>query len=279
MNFKKTFAAATAAVVAASCAAVSSSALFTTFEKKDADGKDLYIATGTDRIAIALYDGSRPTADGTKAIVDYGVDWSKLDHIDYYLTIVGDQDFLENTIGGQIGISSNNSVDNGPKNWCCEQFWGLNDPELGWEASADNPIQFNKVGDWTYKATYQITDDNRPDEGPVIVQLFCQQWSSIAEEALDIVAYDAAGNILIAFDQQGNQGTTLPTDINFNITKNGDTAADTTTDTPAAPATGDVAAATDSSKGSPDTGIEDVAAVAGLALVAAGAVVVAKKRK
>ena len=46
-----------------------------------------------------------------------------------------------------------------------------------------------------------------------------------------------------------------------------------------APATGDVAAVTDSAKGSPDTGIEDVAVVAGIALVAAGAVVVAKKRK
>ena len=42
---------------------------------------------------------------------------------------------------------------------------------------------------------------------------------------------------------------------------------------------GNVAAATDSSKGSPNTGVADVAAVAGLAVVAAGAVVVAKKRK
>lgn len=46
-----------------------------------------------------------------------------------------------------------------------------------------------------------------------------------------------------------------------------------------APAAGDVQAATDSSKGSPDTGIADVAAVAGLAVLAGGAVVVAKKRK
>ena len=45
------------------------------------------------------------------------------------------------------------------------------------------------------------------------------------------------------------------------------------------PATGDVDAATDSSKGSPDTGVADVAAVAGLGIVAAGAVLVAKKRK
>ena len=46
-----------------------------------------------------------------------------------------------------------------------------------------------------------------------------------------------------------------------------------------APEAGNVDAATDSSKGSPDTGVADVAAVAGLAVVAAGAVVVAKKRK
>ena len=47
----------------------------------------------------------------------------------------------------------------------------------------------------------------------------------------------------------------------------------------AAPAAGDVAAATDSSKGSPDTGIADVAAVAGLAIVAGGTALVAKKKK
>ena len=47
----------------------------------------------------------------------------------------------------------------------------------------------------------------------------------------------------------------------------------------AAPAAGDVDAATDSSKGSPDTGIEDVAVVAGLAVLALGGVMVAKKRK
>ncbi len=46
-----------------------------------------------------------------------------------------------------------------------------------------------------------------------------------------------------------------------------------------APAEGDVDAATDDDKGSPDTGVADVAVVAGLAIVAAGAVLVSKKRK
>lgn len=44
-------------------------------------------------------------------------------------------------------------------------------------------------------------------------------------------------------------------------------------------ATGDVAAAAETSKGSPDTGIADTAAVAGLAVVAAGALIISKKRK
>ena len=46
-----------------------------------------------------------------------------------------------------------------------------------------------------------------------------------------------------------------------------------------APVAGNVDAATDSSKGSPDTGIADVAAVAGLAVLALGGIMVAKKRK
>ena len=40
-----------------------------------------------------------------------------------------------------------------------------------------------------------------------------------------------------------------------------------------------VDAATDSSKGSPDTGVADVAAVAGIAVLAAGAFIIAKNRK
>ena len=76
--------------------------------------------------------------------------------------------------------------------------------------------------------------------------------------------------------------------ITFTISGLGGAAAEDATveeapvETPAveeAPAAGDVAGTTDSSKGSPDTGVEDVAVVAGLAIVAAGAVLVSKKRK
>ncbi len=65
-----------------------------------------------------------------------------------------------------------------------------------------------------------------------------------------------------------------------------DTAAEPTAEAPAADdtaaATVDAeapAATTDNGKGSPDTGVEGIAAVAGLALIAGGAVVVSRKRK
>lgn len=50
-------------------------------------------------------------------------------------------------------------------------------------------------------------------------------------------------------------------------------------ETTAAPVAGNTAAATDSSKGSPETGVEDVAAIAGLALVAGAAIALTRKRK
>ena len=46
-----------------------------------------------------------------------------------------------------------------------------------------------------------------------------------------------------------------------------------------AAAAGDVDAATSGAKGSPNTGIADVAVISGIAVLAAGAVIVSKKRK
>lgn len=54
---------------------------------------------------------------------------------------------------------------------------------------------------------------------------------------------------------------------------------ETPAETTAAPAAGNTAAPTDSSKGSPETGVEDVAAIAGLALVAGAAIALTRKRK
>ena len=67
--------------------------------------------------------------------------------------------------------------------------------------------------------------------------------------------------------------------VTFTVTGlgGGDAAADDATASDAADTATDTGASAD--KGSPDTGVEGVAAIAGLAVVAAGAVVLSKKRK
>ena len=82
---------------------------------------------------------------------------------------------------------------------------------------------------------------------------------------------DSNGNVLATFDAKGNLtlgGTSAPAADDTSAP------ADDATD-----ATGTDSTTASDSKGSPDTGVEGVAAVAGVAIVAAGAVVLSKKRK
>ena len=92
----------------------------------------------------------------------------------------------------------------------------------------------------------------------------------------DVVADDAADEDVAADDAADEDDAA---DDAADEDEAADDAADEAPATDEAPVAGDVAAATDSTKGSPDTGVADVAAVAGLGIVAAGAVLVAKKRK
>lgn len=83
-------------------------------------------------------------------------------------------------------------------------------------------------------------------------------------EAIPNEAYDS---IKVTFTISGLGGDTAAADDTASDATASD-AADTTT-----------SAATDASKGSPDTGVEGVAAVAGVAVIAAGAVLMSRKRK
>ncbi len=106
------------------------------------------------------------------------------------------------------------------------------------------------------------------------VNLYNEWVSAPPEDArtIDGLAADATPSAL------GNDlGEWKTMEVTFTVS--GAAAAPAETETTAAPAAGDVAAATDSSKGSPDTGIEDVALIAGLAVLAGGAALVASKRK
>ena len=106
------------------------------------------------------------------------------------------------------------------------------------------------------------------------VNLF-NEWVSVLPDDARTVDGLAADATPTAMDKACGAWTTMT--VNFTVTGAGAGAAEDAT-TEEAPAAGDVAGETDSSKGSPDTGVEDVAVVAGLAIVAAGAVLVSKKR-
>ena len=136
-----------------------------------------------------------------------------------------------------------------------------------------------------------VSTDIPADLGVTVSDVTVEIDGNVAK-TLDTVTYDETAQY-VQFDianiwnpDVGGWGLDFPTEsvaITFTVAGVAGDAAAAEEAAPAeetaAPATGDVAAATDSSKGSPNTGVEDVAAVAGLAVVAAGALVIAKKRK
>lgn len=107
------------------------------------------------------------------------------------------------------------------------------------------------------------------------VNLFNEWVSTLPEDArtVDGLAADATAT---AVNKACGAWTEMS--VTFTVTGAGGAAAEEAPADDTASA-GDVDASTDSSKGSPDTGVADVAAVAGIAVVAAGAFIVAKKRK
>lgn len=108
------------------------------------------------------------------------------------------------------------------------------------------------------------------------------QWANYDPNSEDHVTMDPDTATMQMIDP-GDVGEWSKIEITFDVYGMEEAAPAATEAAPAAteaaPAAGDVAAATDSSKGSPETGIADVAVIAGLAIVAGGAVLVAKKRK
>ncbi len=80
-------------------------------------------------------------------------------------------------------------------------------------------------------------------------------------------------------------GDTAPDDITSDDTTNDDITSDDTTSDETNPedtatdGAGNAGSETESDKGSPDTGVEDIAVAVGLAITAAGAIAVSRKRK
>ena len=269
MKITKILSAVAAAAVATSAVSATASATLTI-----PTGINTGLSTSTGMWMVALYN----TGDDTNAGIDYGIDLTAIKSISVTVT-PSDPDWWDGTFGGGI-ITSCGPANETPAdhNWPSNEYWGVMDEDLGLETlDATKPVQFVKTGDLTYTGTVTLDDNNCIYDVTGLsdgyAQVGIQEWGATMLDmtVTDLTCYDADGNVIISFDGAGyvDSGDTAAADDN--------TAADDTAATVDAEAPATTAPTTE--KGSPDTGVEGIAAVAGVAVVAAGAVVLSKKRK
>ena len=295
MKIAKILSAAAAAVVAVSAVAVSASADF----RAVSGGAEYLLADGTGNYGICLFsDGSNK--DGVPAM-SVDIDFSKISHVAFTFDVIDDADnreWWDGMGGGAIVVSAHSDLTSqdadlyNKYNWATAgQFWGVIDEDLGLETlDTAQSIQAVKVGDYTYKIEADVINPvANGDIGNLsLYRVFMQAWSFTMSdiEVVETVLSDSEGNVLASFDALGNvtygaasaeapveeapadeapADETPADDTYVTATVDAEAPAETTAPAPA--------------KGSPDTGVEGVAAVAGVAIVAAGAVVLSKKRK
>lgn len=292
-------AAGAAAVAAASALALSASASLLVVENAPSN-----LSSGSGMWMAKIYCPSEG--------IDFGVDYASIAKVQFQIT-TDDTDFFEGMFGGAVvmscGPASQCPADH---NWVSSSFWGCIDEELAIETmDTTAAIQAETLGNYTYQLTLNVDDTSclyAPDVSDAYAQIAVQEWGQDMSQIVvkGMQAYDAAGNLIIAFDGEGNRvdggaaaetpaaeeeaAAPEETPVEEAPVEEAPAEEAPVEEAPVAdveeapvvdvtPAAGDVDAATDSSKGSPDTGIADVAAVAGLAIVAGGAVVLSKKRK
>lgn len=285
MKIAKILSAVTAAAAAVSAIAVSASATLTTVDQSR------IFFSGTGMWMPVLYsDGTFDAKD--KDVTDVGINCQEIASVSVAFT-PAEPDWWEGEVGGAIVLSNKSATDDS-HNWNAKNFWGVTDYALN-ITSADvegNPLAAYKIGDYKYAVTCPVDDSNNVVDDYALVQVAFQEWSAGMTDItiLGMEINDAAGNTLVYYDANGNATVgSKPADaVDFTPVANeapseDGAASDGAADGAAADGAVADGAATDATKdenkGSPDTGVEGVAAVAGVAIVAAGAVVLSKKRK
>ena len=262
----------------------------------EADGKSAGLSSATDSWLVQVFNEGNEAEN--KPATKYDIDYSKVTGARFTVTIPekdadgadGNREFWDGATGGGVILSINGGdIKQGTDlwdtyNWPSKQYWGVTDealelatdPNKDDDASNDKDLSYEKIGDYTYQITGNGFDNpiaNGAAKTIGCMQIALAEWGqSIATiEVVKCEVLDADGNVLIAFDGLGN------------VVDGGNSAPATdapATDAPAtdAPAT-DAPTTGDSTKPSTNTGVESVAVVAGVAVLATGAVIVAKKRK
>ena len=266
MKIAKILSAASAAAVCAAALAASASATLTTVDQTGT------FKSGTGSWMPVVYsDGTFDASE--KDVVDYGINCQDIASVEVTFT-PAEPEWWEGEVGGAI-VLSNKSADDASHNWNGKEFWGVVDEDLELATADDTKACVAvKTGDLQYTLTMNVDDTNNVVDNYSLVQVAFQEWSAGMTDitVLGMNLKDADGNLLLAYDANGN--------VTYNAAANSDDAAadDAATDDAAADTTTDTTAPA-GDKQSPETGVEGVAAVAGIAVVAAGAVALSRKRK
>ena len=297
MKLRKIMAGVVATALAASTLAVAASAACLT----KVEGTESTLSTGTGMWLLQLYNKGNEAENKPETKLD--IDYSKIAALTFTFQVNEEaKELWDGTIGGSVVFSCNGEklgVANDPDeakaalynkyNWPGCEFWGVLDEEVlgpvGEGSTYDDtkPGKVEKVGDYTYAVTNnQLVNPITAGDASSIEDMGCmqvglQEWSSgiAAVTVTKCEVKDASGNVLVSFDEKG-----VPTI--GGASDPADTQAPDDTKAPddsQAPATEAPATTGDSTKPNTNTGVESVAVVAGIAVLATGAVIVAKKRK
>ena len=285
MKLRKIMAGVVATALAASTLAVAASAACLT----KVEGTEATLSTGTGMWLLQLYNKGNEAEGKPETKLD--IDYSKIAALTFTFQVNEEaKELWDGTIGGSVVFSCNgeklgvqNDEDPAKKalfdkyNWPSCEFWGVLDEEVlgpvGEGSTYDDkkPGKVEKVGDYTYAVTNDIlvnpitAGDASSIEDMGCMQVGLQEWGNgiAAVTVTKLEVKDASGNVLVSFDEKG-----VPTIGGASTPADTTAPADTTK-----PTTGD------STKPNTNTGVESVAVVAGIAVLATGAVIVAKKRK
>lgn len=259
MKFSKIASAAAAIAAAGMMSAVASAGCLV-------PAKNPTPALGSDAAMWLLQLYNEGNEAENKPATERDLDYSKVAKVAFTVTVVddGNREMFSGQLGGGVILSINGGdivkdSDLFKKyNWPSHNFWGVNDPDLELTAAEDQAVQGEKVGDYSYKFTSNVFE-NPLGNGDVskigCMQVGFQEWGSemFATVTIDkLEVLDANDNVLMTFDGDGNEvaGSSAP--------------ADNTGSTPS---------------NNVDTGVESLAVVVGVAALAAGTVVLSRKRK
>ena len=299
MKLRKVLAGAMAAAVAVSAMAVSASA-----EKMeegvfiigfgDADWKASFWGKDGDVLDSSYETTAKLEGNGTYTVVlDLSKGYNNVNWIDE-----DTGDFIDLTTGNSIGAMGIQIYGDYPTLGCDITSVKIDGKDMALQGVSftndeDGGRRTNIYNAWaSFNADEHLTTDASKATSTLISIDDLGEWTKVEVTfdvyGLDEAADDAAADEDVAADDAADEDVAVDDAADEDVAAD-DAADDAADEAPAdeaveapadeTPAAGDVDAAVDSTKGSPDTGVADVAAVAGLAIVAAGGVLVSKKRK